>query len=74
MIIAVYESKKRDICYYVMKAEDFYYIEANVAGGFFSERAAAGNSEEKSLETARLFAEKSVHPVHIEDILSDLHF
>ncbi len=64
-----------DVKYDVFEDCGSYYIESFVPGGNFSEIVFLGNcGEEKATETAKLFAEKGVHPLHIEDIISDMRF
>ena len=64
-----------DIIYSVFKEENSYGIESFVCGGRFYEKTFIGNRyEEKVKQLAAFFAEKGVHPVHIEDIISDIRF
>ncbi len=64
-----------DIKYVICEENDSYHIEAFVEGGRFFEKAFIGNcGEEKATELVKLFAKKDVHPVHIEDIISDMRF
>ena len=70
-----YSDKNFDIIYGVFKIEDSFGIESYICGGNFYEKAVIGNCrEEKAKELAMLFAKKGVHPVHIEDIISDMMF
>ncbi len=65
--------RKFDIKYCVCEKDGSFYIESFVEGGIFSEKVLIGNSEEeKALKIAKLFAEKGVHPVHTEDIITDM--
>ncbi len=64
-----------EISYCVMKIDNSFCIESSVDGGTFSEISYIGNCKEEYAEKlAELFAEKGVHPVHIEDIISDMVF
>ena len=64
-----------DICYCVFKDENSYGIESFICGGNFNEKASVGICGEKeALKIAEFFAENSVHPLHIEDIISDMRF
>ena len=64
-----------DICYCVFKDGNSYGIESFVCGGNFSEKVLLGNcGENRAKNLAGLFAEKAVHPIHIEDIISDMRF
>ncbi len=78
--IAVYKTKadrKRnfEIGYRVFKEENSYGIESFICGGSFYEKAVIGNcGKEKAKKLAAFFAKKGVHPIHIEDIISDLRF
>ena len=78
--VAVYKAKADsnrnfDISYSIFKEGNYYGIESFVCGGRFCEKTFIGNSyEEKVKQLAAFFAEKGVHPVHIEDIISDIRF
>lgn len=78
--IAFYTSKpetdrKFDIKYCVFKDGNSYGIESFVCGGSFSEKILFGNCGEKRAKNlAEIFAKKTVHPLHIEDIISDMRF
>lgn len=80
MIKAVFKSaneldRKCSISYTVEENNGDYYITAAVEGGNSSEKAFLGRcNQEKAEELALLFASKGVHPLHIEDIISDLRF
>ena len=64
-----------DVCYSVFKEDNSYGIESFVCGGRFYEKVCVGNHEENEVKNlALLFAEKGVHPLHIEDIISDMRF
>jgi len=64
-----------DITYIVDEDNGTYFIEAFIEGTDIFEKAALGNCGlDKAEETAMIFAEKSVRPIHIEDIISDLRF
>ena len=59
--------------YRLDKTEEGFFIETEICGSSFSERVFLGNCcDEKAAEIAFLLAEKSVHPLHIEDILRDM--
>ena len=59
--------------YRLDKTEEGFFIESEICGSSFSEKIFLGNcGEKKAEEIAVLLAEKTVHPLHIEDILSDL--
>ena len=61
--------------YRLDKTEEGFFIETEICGSSFSERVFLGNcGEEKAENTAKLLAEKAVHPVHIEDIICDMVF
>lgn len=63
------------ISYTIEEIEGDYYIESLLEGGVFHEKAFLGNCGfEKAEELALLLAKNGVHPVHIEDIISDLRF
>ena len=67
------QSRNFDIIYGVFKNEDSFGIESFIGGGDFYEKASLGNcGENEAIKIAKLFAEKTVHPVHIEDIISDM--
>lgn len=67
--------KNFDVKYAVFEDKGSFFIESEICGGFFREISFLGNcSEEKATETVKLFAEKGVHPLHIEDIISDMRF
>lgn len=78
--IAYYNAKSEtdrnfDISYCVFKDGNSYGIESFVCGGSFSEKILLGNcKEKKALELAEIFAKKAVHPLHTEDIISDMRF
>ena len=78
--LAFYETKAKpgrnfDIIYEVFKTEDSFVIESYIGGGVFREKASVGTCGEKEAEKiAKLLAENGVHPVHIEDIISDMMF
>ncbi len=75
MIIAVYKSKTRKISYSVIEDENCFVIETEVLGGSKKEKTLLSCcTEEKAIKTAKLFAKSEVHPLHIEDIISDLRF
>lgn len=62
-----------DISYCIVEKENSFFIESFIEGGSFFEKACIGNcSEEKAEEIVKLFAEKGAHPVHIEDLISDM--
>ncbi len=64
-----------DITYCIIKENNSYYIESSIDGSHISETASLGNcGEEKAVFLAKLMAKKSVRPLHIEDIISDLRF
>ena len=64
-----------EIVYCVCEDEDSFYIESYIEGGAFFQKIYIGTCCEKTAEDfARFLAEKSVHPLHIEDIISDLLF
>ena len=64
-----------DIIYGVFKNEDSFGIESFIGGGDFYEKASFGFCGEKEAEKiAKIFAKKGVHPVHIEDIISDMMY
>ncbi|MBQ3236593.1 MAG: hypothetical protein IJA92_03605 [Oscillospiraceae bacterium] len=64
-----------DIMYRICEEKGDYYIESFICGGSFCEKAFLGRcGETKAEEFAKLLAKKAVHPVHIEDIISDRHF
>ena len=68
-------NRKFEIVYAVIEEKNSFCIEAFIEGGFFSEKAFIGNcGEEKAKNIAGLLAEKGVHPVHIENIISDMMF
>ena len=78
--IAFYSSKAEtdrnfNIKYCVFKDGNSYGIESFICGGNFYEKASVGICGEKeALKIAEFFAENSVHPLHIEDIISDMRF
>lgn len=78
--IAFYKAKddpKRNFCisYAVCEDNNSFIIKSFVEDGSFSEKAFIGNcGKEKAKEIAKLFAEKGVHPIHIENIISDMKF
>ncbi len=78
--LAVYRTKadrKRnfEIGYRVFKEENSYGIESFICGGSFYEKAVIGNCcEEKAEKIVMFFAEKGVHPLHIENIILDMRF
>ena len=78
--IASYKTKanpKRnfDTIYLVFKDRNCYGIESFVCGGRFHEKAYVGNCKENEVKKlAMFFAEREVHPLHIEDIISDMRF
>ena len=64
-----------DITYCVCEEKGCYYIESFINGKSGIEKAFLGNcGEEKAVSVARLLAEKSVRPLHIEDIITDMRF
>ena len=78
--VAFYSSKAEtdrnfDISYCVFKDEISYGIESSVCGGNFSKKAYLGIcGETEALKIAEIFAKNSVHPLHIENIISDMRF
>ncbi len=80
MIKAVYKSTKEldrnfSIAYTVIEENGDYYLEAETEGGSFSEKACIGScGDEKAERLAMLFAKEGVHPLHIEEIISDMRF
>ena len=78
--VAVYKAKADsnrnfDISYSIFKEGNSYGIESFVCGGRFHEKVCIGNfKENKVKQLALFFAEKGVHPLHIEDIISDMRF
>ena len=78
--IAFYKAKTDpcrdfDIIYSVFKEGSSYGIESFVCGGRFHEKVCIGNCKENKVkQLALFFAEKGVHPLHIEDIISDMRF
>ncbi len=75
MIIAVYKSKGGNISYSVTKEDGDFIIEAEILGGNRIQKSAiCGCCEEKAVDTAKLLAKNEVHPIHIEDIISDFRF
>ena len=63
------------ISYCITEYNGSFCLESFINGGIFFEKAFIGNcGEEKAEEIAKLFAKKGVHPVHIEDIISDMMF
>jgi hypothetical protein len=64
-----------DISYFVFKDENSFGIESFAEGKNFSEKVIIGNcGEEKAKSVAKFLAENGVHPLHIEDIISDMRF
>ena len=64
-----------DINYTVFKEESSYGIESFVCGGRFHGKVCIGNCKEnEAKQLALFFAKKGVHPLHIEDIISDIRF
>lgn len=80
MYKSVYKAKNEpdrnyDIIYLIKEKNGAFYIEAHIEGSSVYETAALGScGEKKAEELAHLLAEKAVRPVHIEDIISDMHF
>lgn len=63
------------ISYSVCEDKGCYFIESFIEGGAFYEKVCLGNcKKEKAVFLAKLFAEKGVHPLHIDDIISDMRF
>ena len=61
------------IFYGIIQEGNSYCIEAFVEGGLFYEKTFIGNCGiEKAKSIAKLLAKNGVHPVHIEDIISDM--
>ena len=59
----------------VCEEKGCYYIESFINGKSGTEKAFLGNcGEEKAVSVARLLAKKSVRPLHIEDIITDMRF
>lgn len=68
-------NRKFDIIYRVTEENDSFYIESFIGGGKEYEKCSLGNCGlEKAEKLALLFAKNSVRPMHIEDIISDMHF
>ena len=64
-----------DISYSIFKEENSYGIESFICGGRFHEKVYVGNCNENEIkQLALFFAEKGVHPLHIENIISDMRF
>lgn len=78
--LSVYKSKKEpdrdfDITYTVAEKAGTFYIESEICGSFICETAVLGNcGEQKADELAHFLSEKAVHPLHIDDIISDMRF
>ena len=78
--VAVYKTKADynrifDISYSIFKEGSSYGIESFVCGGRFHEKVCVGNCNENEVkQLAMFFAEKGVHPLHIENIISDMRF
>ena len=67
------QDRNFDIKYCVCEENGSYYIESFVEGGSFSEKVFIGKCKEKAAEEiAVFFAKKGVHPVHTEDIITDM--
>lgn len=77
---AVFKAKEEndrnfDIIYYLGKEENDYYIESRIEGKTDFETFFLGNCKTERAEKAiKTLAEKSVRPLHIEDIISDMMF
>lgn len=77
---AVFKAKSEpdrnfDIIYYLGKEENDYYIESGIAGKTDFETVFLGNCKiEKAEKIIKILAEKSVRPLHIENIISDMMF
>ena len=64
-----------DITYCIAECENDFYIEAFIEGSSQKATAALGSCGiEKAEAFGRLLAKNAVRPVHIDDIISDLHF
>lgn len=62
-----------DIKYCVYEENDSFCIESFIEGGYFSEKVSLGKCGEKTaFKIAEFFAENAVHPLHIEDIITDM--
>lgn len=65
----------RSVEYRVESTENGFFIESEIDGSRFYNKVFLGNcGMEKAEKTAKFLAEKSVHPVHIEDIICDMVF
>lgn len=64
-----------DISYRVKKEENSFYIECSVEGGGTPFVAALGSCKEDAAEKLALFfAQNALRPLHLEDVISDMHF
>ncbi len=71
------EEKERefDIHYSILEKDSILFLECRVEGGKASVTVPLKTkSTEKAEQIAAFLAERSVHPYHIEDILSELCF
>lgn len=67
------ENRNFDIKYAVCEDNGCFFIESFIEGGTFSERAVIENQKESGAESvAKLLAQKAVHPLHIEEVISDM--
>lgn len=65
----------KGVFYAVFEDSGSYYIECRISGGKYNEKIFLGScGEEKAENIAHLLAVKKVHPLHIEDIISDMRF
>lgn len=69
------ENNRFSIIYSVCEDNNGFFIESSIEGGHFCEKVfIESHNEARAEKIARLFAEKGVHPVHIEEIISDMRF
>ena len=62
-----------DIIYRLGIKEKCFFIESAIEGGCYENSVCLGScSEKKAEEICILLSKNSVHPMHIEDIISDI--
>ena len=67
--------RKYEITYCIEKDDGSYFIEAYINGGKSYSPVFIGSCDySKAKKLVQYLAKKSVHPLHIEDIISDLNF
>ncbi len=67
------KNRNFDIKYVLCEDNGCFFIESFIEGGTFFEKAVIENqSEDKAENIARLLAQKAVHPLHIEEVISDM--